>query len=140
MGLPLNTPVTEHELAARPESTLLYPGSRLARRIGADERAQPGGGEPDPAYAGGIATAPVTVTALLTWYDHALTARGYVPATYYRPANQVHGAAWTVPNSREQIQVGIFASTSDTASSTPDGDLAYEELLVNYRVTGPPPS
>jgi hypothetical protein len=37
MGLPLHRPVTEHELRAHPESTLLYPGSRLARRIGADE-------------------------------------------------------------------------------------------------------
>ncbi|MDT4899715.1 MAG: hypothetical protein QOJ78_645 [Pseudonocardiales bacterium] len=140
MGLPLHTPVTEGELVARPESTLLYPGSWLARRVGANEHAQPGGSEPDPAYAGVIAIAPVTVTALLTWYDHVLTARGYLPATYYRPSNQVDGAAWTAPNSREQIQVGIFASTSDIAGSAHGGYLAYEEELVNYRVTGPPPS
>jgi hypothetical protein len=139
MGLALHRPVTEHELRAHPESRLLYPGSRLARRIGADEHPQPGGGEPDPAYAGIIASAPVTVTALLTWYDHALSARGYLRATYYRPSNQVNGAAWTVPNSREQIQVGIFASTSDIADSAPAGHLAYEEALVSYRVTGPPP-
>lgn len=140
MGLPLHRPVTEHELLARPESALLYPGSRLARRIGADEHGQPGDAEPDPAYAGVIATAPVTVTALLSWYDHALSARGYRRATYYRLSNQVNGAAWTVPDGREQIQVGIFASTSDIAGSAPGGNLAYEEVLVSYRVTGPPPS
>jgi hypothetical protein len=139
MGLPLRSPITEHELRAHPESRLLYPGSRLARRVGADEHRQPAGGEPDPAYAGVIATAPTTVTALLTWYDHALSGRGYLRATYYRPSNQVDGAAWTVPNSREQIQVGIFASSSDIAGSATPGHLAYEEVLVSYRVTGPPP-
>jgi hypothetical protein len=139
MGLPLHRPITEHELRAHPESKLLYPGSRLARRVGADEHRQPDGGEPDPAYAGVIATAPATVTALLTWYDQELSGRGYLRATYYRPSNQVNGAAWTVPNSREQIQVGIFASTSDIAGSAPPGQLAYEEVLVSYRVTGPPP-
>ncbi|MCW2646619.1 MAG: hypothetical protein JWP07_2728 [Pseudonocardiales bacterium] len=139
MGLALHSPVTEHELRAHPESMLLYPGSRLARPIGADEHSQPGGEEPDPAYAGVIATAPATVTALLAWYEQALRARGYLRATYYRPANQVNGAAWTVPNSREQIQVGIFAPTSDITGSTPPGQLTYQEVLVSYRVTGPPP-
>lgn len=140
MGLPLHQPVTEHEMLARPESRLLYPGSRLTRRIGADEHRQPGGGEPDPAYAGVIATTAASVTALLSWYEHSLSSRGYRRATYYRPANQVNGAAWTVPNGREQIQVGIFASTSPVAGSVRTGDLVYEELLVSYRVTGPPPS
>jgi hypothetical protein len=139
MGLPLRSPITEHDLRAHPESSLLYPGSRLARRIGADEHKQAGGGEPDPAYAGVIATAPTTATALLTWYDHALGGRRYPRATYYRPSSQVGGAAWTVRNSREQIQVGIFASTSNIARSAPPGHLVYEEVLVSYRVTGPPP-
>jgi hypothetical protein len=80
------------------------------------------------------------VTALLTWYDHALRARGYLRATYCRPSNRVDGAAWTVPNSREQIQVGIFAAPSDIAGPAPGGYVAYEEVLVSYRVTGPPPS
>jgi hypothetical protein len=139
MGLPLHRPVTERELLARPESSLLYPASRLTRRIGADEQAQRSEGEPDPAYAGVIATASVPATTLLSWYDHTLTDRGYRRATYYRQSNQVNGAAWTAPNSNEQIQVGIFASTSDIAASAPPGDLAYQEMLVNYRVTGPPP-
>ncbi|MDQ1750344.1 MAG: hypothetical protein QOE71_1400 [Pseudonocardiales bacterium] len=140
MGLPLHRPVTERELVARPESNLLYPGSRFARRIGADEHRLPAGGEPDPAYAGVIAAAPATDTAVLTWYDHALSARGYIRATYYRPSNQVNGAAWTVPNSREQFQVGIFASTADVTRPAPSGYCAYEAVLVSYRVTGPPPS
>jgi flavin-dependent dehydrogenase len=140
MGLPLHQPVTERELLAHPESSLLYPGSLLTRRIGADEHAQPSNREPDPAYAGVIATTSVSATVLLAWYDRKLSARGYLRATYYRPSNQVDGAAWTVPNSNEQVQVGIFASTSQIAGSAPRGELAYEELLVSYRVTGPPPS
>jgi hypothetical protein len=140
MGLPLHQPVTERELLARPESSLLYPGSLLARRVGADEHAQPSDHEPDPAFAGVIATTSVSATALLAWYDRRLSALGYLRATYYRPSNQVGGAAWTVPNSKEQVQVGIFASTSQIVGPAPHRDLAYEELLVSYRVTGPPPS
>jgi hypothetical protein len=139
MGLPVHRPVTQRELLAHPESSLVYPTSRLTRRVGADEQAQPGEREPDPAYAGVIATAPVSATALLSWYDHTLTARGYRRATYYRQSNQVNGAAWTVPNSNEQVQVGIFGSTTDVADSAPPGHLAYQEMLVSYRVTGPPP-
>jgi hypothetical protein len=139
MGLPLHQPVTERELLALPESSLLYPGSLLARRIGADEHAQPSDHEPDPAYAGLIATTPVSATVLLAWYDQRLRALGYLRATYYRLSNQVDGAAWTVPKSNEQVQVAIFASTSQIVGAAPRGDLSYEELLVSYRVTGPPP-
>jgi hypothetical protein len=140
LGVPLDRPVTQRELLALPDSSLLYPTSHLIRRVGADEQAQPGDHEPDPAYAGVIATASVSAAALLAWYDRTLTARGYLRATYYRQSNQVDGAAWTVPNSKEQIQVGIFASTAEITGSAPHGSLAYQQMLVNYRVTGPPPS
>jgi hypothetical protein len=139
LGLPLRHPVTQDELRAHPESALLYPGSRTVRVIGADEHRQAGEHEPDPAYAGVVASTTVSTATLLGWYDRQLTARGYSRAAYYRPANQVTGGAWTIPHSREQVQVGIYASAAP-AGNTRRGGLIYEEMLVNYRVTGPPPS
>jgi hypothetical protein len=59
LGLPLHQPITEQQLRHHPQASLLFPGSRVIRRIGADERAQPGDSEPDPAYAGVLATAQV---------------------------------------------------------------------------------
>jgi hypothetical protein len=138
LGLPLRRPVTAQELRAHAESALLYPQSRLLRRIGADEHRQAGEHEPDPAYAGAVATTTASATTLLGWYDRQLTGRGYIRAAYYRPANQVAGGAWTIRHSREQIQVGVY-SPGAAAGTMPAGTIAYEELLVNYRVTGPPP-
>jgi hypothetical protein len=139
LGLPLRQPVTQDELRAHPESALLYPGSRTVRVIGADEHRQAGEHEPDPAYAGVVASTTVSVGTLLGWYDGQLTARGYSRAAYYRPANQVTGGAWTLPHSREQVQVGIFASAAP-GGDVHRGEVIYEEMLVSYRVTGPPPS
>jgi hypothetical protein len=137
LGLPLHQPVSEQQLRLHPQSSLLFPGSRLIRQVGADEHAQPGGGEPDPAYAGVRATATVPGATLLAWYDQQLTARGYQRAAYYRPSDQDAGGAWTIPHSREQVQVGVYAAPSAGVGTV--GSTVYEELLVSYRVTGPPP-
>jgi hypothetical protein len=137
LGVPLHQPVTEQQLRRHPQSSLLFPGSQLIRRIGADEQAQPGGGEPDPAYAGVRATATVPAATLIAWYDQQLTARGYRRAPYYRPSDQDAGGAWVIPHSREQVQVGVYAAPIAGAGDA--GATAYEELLVSYRVTGPPP-
>jgi hypothetical protein len=139
LGLPLRHPVTQDELRTHPESALLYPGSHAVRRIGADEHRQAGEHEPDPAYAGVVASTSVSVATLLGWYGRQFTARGYSPAAYYRPSNQVAGRAWTIPHSREQVQVGVYASAG-SADDLRRGGVIYEEMLVSYRVTGPPPN
>jgi hypothetical protein len=136
LGLPLHRPVTEQQLRHHPQSSLLYPGSRPIRQLGADEHAHPGDREPDPAYAGVLATAAVSQASLIAWYDQQLTASGYRRAAYYRPSDQDAGAAWTIPHSREQVQIGIYATTADVSGA---GPTTYEELLVSYRITGPPP-
>ena len=136
LGLPLHRPVTEQQLRDHPQASLLYPGSRPIRQVGADEHAHPGDSEPDPAYAGVLATTAVPEPELIAWYDQQLTARGYSRAAYYRPSDQDTGAAWTIPNSREHVQVGVYGSTAGVSVA---GSTTYEELLVSYRVTGPPP-
>jgi hypothetical protein len=108
-----------------------------SRQVGADEHNHPGDSEPDPAYAGVLATTAVPGPALIAWFDQQLTARGYRPAGYYRPSDQDTGAAWTIPHSREQIQVGVY---TPSAGQSIAGSTTYEELLVSYRVTGPPPA
>jgi hypothetical protein len=140
LGLPLRQPVTQDELRAHPESALLYPGSHTVRPIGADEHRQAGDHEPDPAYAGVVASTTVSGARVLGWYDRQLTARGYSRGPYYRPSNQVAGGAWTIPHSREQVQVGIYAPGAAPAGIVRRGGVIYEEILVSYRVTGPPPS
>jgi hypothetical protein len=137
LGLPLHQPVRLQQLRLHPQSSLLFPGSRLIRQIGADEHDHPGGDEPDPAYAGVLATATVPGATLMAWYDQHLTARGYRRAAYYRPSDQDAGGAWTIPHSREQVQVGVYAAPSAGVGIV--GSTMYEELLVSYRVTGPPP-
>ncbi len=134
------TRTTEKQLRAKPESSLLYPGSRAVRRVGADEHPQTDGAEPDPAFAGVIATASTSAGALLEWYSKAMVARGYRPATYYRLANQVDGRAWSIPHTREQVQVAIYRADAGVAGAVAAGMIAYEEILVDYRVTGPPPN
>jgi hypothetical protein len=136
LGLPLHRPVSEQQLRRLPQSSLLFPESEVIRRIGSDEHAHPGDHEPDPAYAGVRATATVPATTLVAWYDQQLTARGYRRAAYYRPSDQDAGAAWTIPHSREQVQIGIYTTTADVSVA---GPTTYEELLVSYRITGPPP-
>jgi hypothetical protein len=136
LGVPLHQPVTEQQLRHHPQASLVFPGSLPIRQIGADEHAHPGDNDPDPAYAGVLATTGVPSESVIAWYDQQLTARGYRPAAYYRPADQDTGAAWTIPHSREQIQVGIYAPS---AAASVAGSTTYEELLVSYRVTGPPP-
>ena len=137
LGLPLHRPVTEQQLRHHRQSALLYPGSRPIRQVGADEHAHPGDHEPDPAYAGVRATATVPAATLMAWYDQQLTARGYSRAAYYRPSDQNAGAAWTIPHSREQVQVGVYTAPSADVGTV--GSTVYEQLLVSYRVTGPPP-
>lgn len=138
-GVPLHHPVTRQELRTHPEAALLFPGSVRVRAIGADEHAQAGEAEPDPAYAGVVATASASAGELLRWYDQRFAARGYRRAPYYRQSNQSSGAAWSIPDSREQIQVGVYAPGALVAGAVAAGHIAYEELLVSYRVTGPPP-
>jgi len=139
LGLPLNRPVTQQDVRRLADARLLYPGSTVVRGIGMDERKQAGEHEPDPAFAGSIAVAAATADAVLTWYDHQLLARGYRRATYYKLAGQSTGRAWTAPGNREQVQVGIYAPGSTAAGAVPRGSIGYEAILVNYRVTGPPP-
>lgn len=139
LGLPRNHPVTRQEVRRLPEAALLYPGSTRVRTIGMDERRQSGEAEPDPAYAGTIAVGPVTAEVLLAWYGRQLTARGFRRATYYKLAGQSTGAAWTAPGDREQVQVGVYAAGSSAAGPVPRGHVGYEAIVVNYRVTGPPP-
>lgn len=140
LGLALHRPVTRQEVRRLPDAALLYPGSRVVRAIGSDERKQPGEPEPDPAFAGNVAVARATVAALLEWYDRRLTSRGYRPATYYPLAGQPTGRAWTAPGNKEQIQVGLYAQSGSPAGLIPRGYVGYESVLVNYRVTGPPPA
>jgi hypothetical protein len=137
LGVPLHQPVSERQLRSLPQSSLLIPGSQLIRQIGADEHAHPGDPDPDPAFAGVVATTTAPAAALLSRYDDELTARGYQRAPYYRPSDQVLGSAWTIPHSREQVQVGVYAAGAAAAGNA--GGTVYEELLVSYRVTGPPP-
>jgi hypothetical protein len=137
LGVPLHRAVSEQQLRRLPQSSVVFPGSAVVGRIGSDEHAHPGDHEPDPAYAGVRATATVPVATLLAWYDQQLTARGYQRATYYRPSDQDAGGAWTIPHSREQIQVGVYTAPSADVGTV--GSTVYEELLVSYRVTGPPP-
>jgi hypothetical protein len=143
-GLPLRQPVTQAELRAHGESRLLYPGSRVASRVGSDERARPGLGEPDPAYAGAVAVARATPAALYAWYDRRLVGQGWRRAAYYRTSEQVTGRAWTVARGTEQVQVAVYAPGSGVGrrllGAAPRGRVAYEEVLVDYRVTGPPPA
>jgi len=139
LGLPLNHPVNQQQIRRLAVAGLVYPGSRVVRAIGMDERRQPGEHEPDPAFAGNVAIARVTAGALLSWYDRQLIARGYRRATYYPLADQTTGRAWTAPGAREQLQVGIYGPGSAVAATVPRGYLGYEAILVNYRVTGPPP-
>jgi len=140
LGLPRDHPVTQQELRRLPVAQLVYPGSRIVRVIGSDEHRQAGDHEPDPAFAGTVAVAPVGTDALLAWYDERLTRQGYRRATYYKLAGQSTGGAWTAPGDREQVQVGIFAPGSGAAGPLPRGQLGYEAIVVNYRITGPPPA
>ena len=139
LGLPLDHPVTQQEVRRLPEASLLYPGSTVVRAIGSDERKQTGEHEPDPAFAGNVAAARTTVDAMLAWYDHQLRARGYRRATYYKLAGQPTGRAWTAPGNREQVQVGVYPPGSAATGTLRAGDVGYEAILVDYRVTGPPP-
>ncbi|MBV9097187.1 MAG: hypothetical protein JO079_03925 [Frankiaceae bacterium] len=132
--------MTQQEVRRLPDASLLYPGSTVVRVVGSDEHKQPGEHEPDPAFAGNVAAAPTTADALLSWYDHQLTARGYRRATYYKLAGQSTGRAWTAPGSREQVQVGVYPPGSAATAKLTPGHTGYEAILVNYRVTGPPPA
>lgn len=111
------------------------------QKVGADEQAQPGGdAEPDPAFAGVVATASVAPTTLLEWYSVQLLKRGDRPGTYYPLSTQTEGRAWTIPHTKDQIQVAVYRAGQGPVQQLPPGSIAYEEILVNYRVTGPPPN
>lgn len=111
------------------------------QHVGSDEHPQPGGDkEPDPAFAGVVATAPVDPSALLDWYSAQLAKRGYQPGTYYPLSTQTEGRAWTIPHTRDQIQVAVYRAGHGPVPQAPAGSVEYEEILVNYRVTGPPPN
>lgn len=141
LGLPLSNPVTRQLLQDRPESALRFPGSRVVLTIGADEQAQPGGEhEPDPAYAGSVATASIDAATLFAWYSAQLGKRGYQPATYYPLSTQVEGRAWTIPHTKDQIQVAVYREGQGPVRQVSNGSIEYEEILVAYRVTGPPPN
>ncbi len=141
LGLPLSKPVSRQAIEDRPESSLLYPGSRLMTKVGADEQAQPGGEkEPDPGFAGEVAAAAVDPTALLDWYSAQMAERGYQSATYYPLSTQSEGRAWTIPHTKDQIQVAVYRAGEGPVRQLPAGSIEYEEILVDYRVTGPPPN
>lgn len=138
LGVPLHRPVSQRELAGLPEARLLYPGSVVRRHVGADEHAQPGAAEPDPAYVGTVAVAPATPQRLHAWYDRQLTRRGFRAAPFYRASDQLQGWAWTAPDRIEQVQVALTAAGPVPAASPPGGS-TYEVFVVDYRATGPPP-
>ncbi|MFL6136463.1 MAG: hypothetical protein ACJ74O_01505 [Frankiaceae bacterium] len=133
LGLPVHRPVTKAELRAHGDLLVLAPGSRVVRRVGMDESKPPGADEPDPAFAGTIAVAPMRADALHAWYDSWLVALGYQRAPYYRASDQVAGWAWTAPHGNEQVQVAVYRPGNGAG-------VRYEELLVDYRVTGAPPA
>jgi hypothetical protein len=139
LGLPLHRPVTRAELQALRYASLAYPGSRLLRRVGSDQRGQPNSPDADPAFAGMLAAAPAAPPALLAWYDRQLRADGGVPAAYYRGSDRVAGAAWTLRGTRDQVQVAVFRAGSHPTGPVPTGWVTYEALFVAYRVAGPPP-
>jgi hypothetical protein len=143
LGVPLRQPVTQRELGALPLASLVYPGSSVVQKVGSDERAQPGEREPDPAYAGVIATTAAPPDVLLAWYANTLDQRGYRPSTYYLLAGQADGRAWNVPGTRDQLQVAVLRGTDAHAAATSGGSsslVTYEAIVVDYHVTGPPPS
>jgi hypothetical protein len=141
LGLSLSKPVTRSAVQARPESALLYPASQTLLRVGGDEQAQPGSEhEPDPAFAGVVAVTSADAATLLNWYSTQLAKRGYLPATYYPLSTQTEGRAWTIPHTRDQVQVAVYRDGQAPVKNLRMGSLAYEEILVDYRVTGPPPN
>lgn len=141
LGLPLSKPVTRQAIEVRPEASLRYPGSELMKKIGADEQAQSSAEkEPDPAFAGIVAATSADPTTLLGWYSAQLAKRGYQPATYYPLSTQIDGRAWTIPHTKDQIQVAVYRAGQGPIQQLPAGSIAYEEILVDYRVTGPPPN
>jgi hypothetical protein len=135
-GLPTNQAVTQRELLGFPETHLYYPGSTVVRKVGASQTPTHPGEEPNPAYSGAILTARTSAASLYTWYDNALTARGYTSAADYRPSSQTSGRAWQLHH-RLQVQVGIFDPAAldsglRMAGPVPAGTVVYEEILVGY--------
>ncbi|HEV3281448.1 MAG TPA: hypothetical protein VG032_07565 [Acidimicrobiales bacterium] len=93
-------------------------------------------GEPNPAYAGAILTAPVTPAALYAFYRKQLEARGFHSVDDYHLSTQVSGQAWEV-DQRVQVQIGVFDPTlfeadQPSGSAVRPGHLFYEEVLVGY--------
>jgi hypothetical protein len=136
-GLPTNRPVTEGDLQAFEVTHLVYPGSRLLTRVGADQTPTRPGEEPNPAYIGAILVATATSTQLYAWYDRQLTAKGYEPAPDYRLSSESSGQAWQI-HKRLQVQVGVFtpagvppAAAGEQNPAGP-GQIVYEALLVGY--------
>lgn len=141
LGLPISEPVSRQLLQDRPEASLLYPGSQPVMKVGADEHTQSGDAhESDPAFAGVVAATSADATSLLDWYSARLRKRGYLPATYYPLSTQMTGRSWTIPHTREQIQVAVYRDGLGPAKQISAGLTQYEEILVAYRVTGPPPN
>jgi hypothetical protein len=135
-GLPVGQPITRAELAAHAESHLFYPGSTMVRSVGSNQIANPGAGEPDPAYAGAILTASATAAQLYAFYEQGLLARGYRSVNDYRLSSQISGRAWEV-DQRVQVQVGIFdpvllQQDQNITTVTQPGELVYEVDLVGY--------
>jgi hypothetical protein len=75
-------------------------------------------GEPNPAYAGAILTAPVTPAALYAFYRKQLEARGFHSVDDYHLSTQVSGQAWE--------------ADQPSGSAVRPGHLFYEEVLVGY--------
>jgi hypothetical protein len=129
-------PVTRADLLKFPASRIVFPNSRLLRTVGADQTPTKPGEEPNPAYVGAILVAPTTPSHLYSWYDAALSDRGFRPATDFRLATQVSGQAWQ-SHRRKQVQIGVYDPAlvrSETGIDVvvPPGSVAYEEVFVGY--------
>ncbi len=135
-GLPVDQPITRGELLTHGESHLFYPGSHVARKVGASQTPNRKGEEPNPAYAGAILTASTTADQLYAFYGTELRARGFHRVNDYRLSSQVSGEAWEI-DQRVQVQIGIFdpallAADQGIRADAGPGTLTYEEVLVGY--------
>jgi hypothetical protein len=119
-----------------PGARLYYPGSTVVRPVGASETPTHPGEEPNPAYTGAILTAAASPASLYAWYASALSARGYTPATSFRPSTQTSARAWQ-RHHRVQVQVGVLDPAALRADlgivlTLRPHTVAYEAVLVGY--------
>jgi hypothetical protein len=108
----------------------------VVRLVGASQTPTHPGEEPNPAYTGAILTAAASPDILYAWYTAALAARGYSPATSFRPSTQTSARAWQRQH-RVQVQVGVLDPAALEAHlgislALRPPTIAYETVLVGY--------